>query len=354
MKIASLVGYPFVKFGNFNPLPLPILRTFDHSGKSSLRPGKSLFGLPQMLGVFNLFARAEYSKILDTQVYPNSVTRTGWFVNLDLALNSDIVLTALGLRDGAVFHLAFNGSVDDRLDPAHFGKIDQIAIYLEALRVSDRLSGFLGFELGVFSSTFKKVDIASVKVFKFLLQDLTISLLEPFSFRVRLERFKAISQLVVGQPFTVGLIVFFPAGQAPIVHIPSVSKLDSQRLLLFGIRFETILKRLFDLQCTFSPLLKRLCQRLIQTCYVSRDLAIASLARGTLFAIDWPYSLLFALRSWLCQFGGSHPTTGVHGRALLPLRSIYSHIRLASPKPVLSTVQLPHSLKPYGDTLGKK
>jgi hypothetical protein len=56
-------------------------------------------------------------------------------VVLDLALNADEVLAGLGFRHGTVLHLSLNASVTNDFHPAHLGKIDTVALQLEALRV---------------------------------------------------------------------------------------------------------------------------------------------------------------------------------------------------------------------------
>ena len=354
VKVPALIGYLVVQPGDLEALLLPIGRSLDLARQSPLRSSKSFLGLSQVLGIINLFAGTEGGKVLDTQVDADMPTVIVRFVYLKLALYRDVILTALGFRDGTVFHLAFDGSVEDSLDPAHLGQVDFRAFDFEALRVSDRLFSSLGFELGVFGPTLKEVGVGFVQVLNFRLQNLTISLLKPFGLRLTFKLCDLFLDRVIAQATARFFVMGFASSQTPIVDKPSVSKLDCQSVLLFSIRFEPILKHLFDLQYTVLPLLESQNLQLRQTCSVSRDLATASLAKGILFVADWLYSLLSERRFWLYRFVGLHQATSVHCLASLPFPKLDTRNPLAFQVSALLVVCLRHLPKPCGEILGKR
>ena len=199
VKVLALVGYPFKQSGDLEALLLPIGRPLGLARKPTLRSGKSFLSLSQMFGIVYLFAGTEGRKVFETQVDADMSAVIARFVYLHLTLYRDVVLTALGFRDGTVFHLAFDGPVEDSLDPADFGQIDFRPFNLEALRVADRLFGSLRFEFGVLGSTFKKVGVGCIQVYQFLLKYLTISLPQPLSLRFFLEGLQLIDSLVFAQ-----------------------------------------------------------------------------------------------------------------------------------------------------------
>ena len=354
VKVPALIGYPFVQPGDLEALLFPVGRPFDLARQSTLFSGKSFLSLSQMFGIVYLFAGAEGGKVFETQVNADMSTFIVRFVYLHLTLYRDVILTALGFRDGAIFHLAFNRTVEDGLDPTDFGQVDFRTFDFEALRVADRLFSSLGFELGVLGPTLKKILVGDVQVFDLRLQDLTIGLLKPFGLRLTFKLCDLFLDRVIAQATARFFVVGFASNQTPIVDKPSVSKLDCQSVLLFSIRFEPILKRLFDLQCTVLPLLELQNLQLRQTCSVSRDLAIASLARGILFVADWLYSLLSERRFWLYRFVGLHQATSVHGLASLPFPKLDTHNLLAFQGSTLLTVHLHHLPKPCGGISDKR
>lgn len=210
-----------------------------------------------------LFASRQHSKMFQTQIYPDRSHLWLRVIYLNLTPNRDEILTALGFRDGTVFHLAAGGPVEDSPNPSDFRQIDTRAVDLESLRIADRLRVVFALKLGVFCPAFKKVHKGAVKVFKRLLQDLTIGFFEPRSGTKPFEQGQHLGQVVVGDTFTIVGIVRITSSQTPVVDKPGMAELDRQFVLLLLGWVDAVLKRLFDFQCISSRLLSSQYQRWI-------------------------------------------------------------------------------------------
>lgn len=245
-KVFTLTGYLFVHPGHLQSGLVTPLATFFAATKTALQTLKSTLGRSQILRVVYLFACAEYGKMLKAKVNAKRWPFVGWLRYFYLTLNRDEILTALGFRDGTVFHLAFKGAVEDGTYPTDFGQKDTATLYLEILGVTDRLRMVLAFEVRIFCAAFKEVHKGAVKVFERLLQHLSSSLFKPRRGAKFLEQGKHLAQVIVVNTFAIFGIVGLSSSQPPIVNETGMAELNRQGRLLFGIRIDAVLKCLFD------------------------------------------------------------------------------------------------------------
>lgn len=235
VKILALVGDPFMLNGYLNPGLAPVERAFLLAAQPALADLQPSLRFTQVLGGLDFLPGGQGDKIFESQVNP--YPPFPWFQvsYLHLTLNRDEILPAFGFRDGAIFHLAFQGAMKDGLDPTDLGQVDSLVINLEALRVADGLAVFFAFEPGVFSPTGEEVLIGPVQVLALLLKDLAIGLLQPFSARQVFKLFDLVIDIIARQPLAGCLVVFFAPVKRPVIDEAGMAELDGQiSLLCFG------------------------------------------------------------------------------------------------------------------------
>ncbi len=232
-KVLALISNLFVLAGKFQPGFLPAVRAFLLPGQFLLQLLEFGFRGSQMAGVVNFLACRQDSEVGQAQVDADGLAFIDWLVYFHFALNRDEEFPALGFRDGNILGFAFNGPVEDSAHPADFGQVDFRAFYFEALRVTNRLLVVLLFESWVVSPAFKEIDIGPVQIFKFLLQDLAVCLLEPDKIGLAFQFLEAVSSSYVTQAPTHFLVIALTQIQTPVIGEASMPKLDSQRVLLF-------------------------------------------------------------------------------------------------------------------------
>ncbi len=247
-EILPLVGNLFVLASHLQAGLILTIATFLTPAQLALESLKSAFRLSEVLRVVNLFAGAENCECFKPQINADRARFLDGVLAFDLTLNRDKVFTAWGLGDGTIFHLPFDRPVKDSAYLADFGQLNPTANHLKPLRIADRLSVELVFECGVLGSALEKVHKGAVKIFKGLLQNLTIGFFQP---RYKgLDDCQHIGRVVVIQPFTVFGIVSFAGSQGHIVNETSMAELNRQRRLFGLVGVNSKLKRLFDFQYT--------------------------------------------------------------------------------------------------------
>jgi len=153
LKVPTLVGYLLVLPGQESLHFLVALAALLASGQTALQSSQSLLCFSQVArvgdgstvnGMCVLIAVKQCTvkqrgKVHQTQVDTRLTTHVDWFVYLNLALDRDEILAALGSRYGHVLHLSLDGAVKDGLDPTGLGQVDAVALDLEPLWVANGL-----------------------------------------------------------------------------------------------------------------------------------------------------------------------------------------------------------------------
>jgi hypothetical protein len=265
LEVPTLVGYLLVLPGQEQSHLLVTLAALLASGQAALQPSQSLLRFSQvarvgdgstvdrisvlttgLLVAVKQRVVEQRGKVHHTQVNTSLLALVGRFVYLDLALDRDEILAALGSRNGHVLHLSLNGAVKDGLDPTDLGQVDTVALNLEPLGVTDGLFASLALEGGVVSPLLEEVDVGPVQILEFLLQHLAVCLLEPGVLRLAFQLCKPNVALEVAQALTCLPIVGLAQGQAPVVDEPGVAELDSQSSLLLLIGVYPVLEGFLD------------------------------------------------------------------------------------------------------------
>lgn len=247
VKVFALVGNLFVNGRNGVFGSHTAVTALHLAAQPTLAYLQPAFGSVQVFWIVDLLVSTENGEVLQTQIDANRFGLLHWFsFSRDLTLNRDKVFACGCAADGAILHLASNATVANNFHPADLRQVDFFAIELEALGIADRLGEVLALELGIVGSTFKKIDVGSVKVFQRLLQDLAICLFEKVVFGLESIR-QIVSAIDIGQA-RIGLeVVFFPHPPIVVIHKAGATKLNRQRFLLFFgwvyakfVRFENL------------------------------------------------------------------------------------------------------------------
>ncbi len=245
LEVFALVGNLFMDFSNGQARFLSAVAAFNLSAKATLPNLQTPFGLVQMLGLLMVRTITQLDKGFQAQINPD-LGRFGFLgFDIHLTLNRDEVAPALGFRDGAILHLAFNCAMKNTLDPTDFGQVNAFPVEFEALGVANRLVSVLAVKVGIVCPTRKEVHVRAIKVFERLLQDLTIRLFEPGI--VHLEAVSQVSgAIVVSQARARVQVVAFTHRAIVIVDETRRTELLNKRGLLGLIRVDSALERFAD------------------------------------------------------------------------------------------------------------
>jgi hypothetical protein len=188
LEVPTLVGYLLVLPGQEQSHILVALAALLASGQAALQASQSLLRFSQvarvgdgstadrmsvpitdLLVAVRQWAIEQRGKVHQTQANTYLLAVVGRFFYLNLTLDRDEILAALGSRNGHVLHLSLNGAVKDSLDPTDLGQVDSVALNLEPLRVTDGLFASLTLQGGVVRPLLEEVDVGPVQVLELLL-----------------------------------------------------------------------------------------------------------------------------------------------------------------------------------------
>lgn len=251
VEVSPLIGDPFVVDGQPMSSFRPAVRALLLAAQSALSNLETPLCSPQVLGGFHLVALGCGDEIDQPQVDAEHSGPGAGIVKLDLTLDADVELAALGSRNGAVLHLAFQGAMGDDLDPTDLGQIDSVAFQLEPLGIAKRLDGVPGFEPGKSSGLAvlagplalvrwpgallahaEPVVVGTLQVLEGLLQDLTVSLGEPDVVGLLLEHSQQGRGRFIAQALAGFLVDLVAQGEEVIVDESSMAELNPQFSLL--------------------------------------------------------------------------------------------------------------------------
>ena len=245
LKVFALVGYPFVQDGDGQPCLIAGIASFDLLAQAPLSDLQPALTAVQVLGLFDLVFIAQSGKRGQPQVNGDSVNLWCWVFNFHLYLNGDEIPTALGFRDGTVFHLAFNGAMENTLDPTYLWQIHPPVVDFEALRIADALLVVLAVEVRIVGAAFKEILVSTVKVFKRLLHGLTVGFFQPGV--VNLENIRQVHSTIVVVQSRAGIQVeAFPGCSVVVIDKANMPELTSKLGLLRLIRVDSELERFED------------------------------------------------------------------------------------------------------------
>ena len=179
LKVFALIGDPFVQDGNGQTGMISMLGTFSFSTQAPLPYGQTALTAVQVFGLFPFVFVAQSGKRGQAQINGDGVNFGRWVFYFHLALNGDEIPTAFGFRDGTVFHLAFNGAMENTLDPTDFGQIYPFVFDFEALRIADTLLVVLAVEVRIVGAAFKEILVGAVQILQCLLHGLTVRFFQP-------------------------------------------------------------------------------------------------------------------------------------------------------------------------------
>jgi hypothetical protein len=326
-EVFALIGHLFVLPGQSQPCFSPVFAALLAATEATLQTLEFFLGFSQVFRMFNRLPTV-WQRLAQRGKVPEAHINPDWRLPTKLrggsshfALDGDEILAGLGFRHGAAFHLSCHWPVKHGPHFADLGQVDPTTVYFKTLRICDGLLVVLAVIVGIpfghpvlagfavscwqrpFSVPPEEVLVGRIQISKRKLQNLRISLIEPFKLVGLLQVFQHHLHIFFTQIEAVLKPGLLFDGQEVIIDKSGVSELDSKRRFLFagGVDAESVADASKGAATTVysprqEPFLESLRKGLLDPALANTlDTAFASQPNHFEFADSLPYNHLLAL-----------------------------------------------------------